>query len=176
MSKTTPCEGLLCYYKGVAKGQVNKNKLGKRRGSKDSENHARSAKEPWVLLTSLEGHNVAKKAVKIYKRRMQIEEGFRDLKSSKYGFGFEHAHSWKIARIENLLLIAMLASLVAWIIGWLAEKEELHYEFQANSIKHRRVLSLFFLGCRVIKKDIEIKHKTIGSITKQLLWADSYVC
>jgi len=53
---------------------------------------------------------------------MQIEEGFRDFKSPKYSFGFEHAGSWKIARIDNLLLIAMLASLVAWMISWLAEK------------------------------------------------------
>lgn len=173
LSKSTPCEGLLCYYKGSAKGRVNKNKLGQRRGSKDSKNHARSAKEPWILLTSLEGRHVAKKVVKIYKRRMQIEEGFRDLKSSKYGFGFEQAHSGKIARIENLLLIAMLASLIAWTMGWLAEKEDLHYEFQANSIKHRRVLSLFYLGCRVIKKKIKIKFKAISHITGQLEWAEN---
>jgi len=172
LSKSTPCHGILCYYKGEAKGRVNKNKLGLRRGSKDSGNQARAAKEPWILMTSLKGRGVAKKVVTIYKRRMQIEQGFRDLKSSKYGFGFEHAHSWKIERIDNLLLIAMLASMVAWMIGLQAEKEELHYLFQANSIKDRRVLSLFYLGCRIIKKRIEVKHKAISSITNQLIWAD----
>ncbi len=104
-------------------------------------------------MTSLDGYHVAKRVVKIYQCRIQIEEGFRDLKSSKYGFGFEQARSHKIERIENLLLIAMLASLVAWVIGWLAEKEKLHYQFQANSIKDRRVLSLFYLGCRIIKEE-----------------------
>ncbi len=173
LSKTTPCEGVLCYYKGLTKGRVNKNKLGCRRGSKDSENRARSAKEPWLLMTSLDGHQVAKKVIQIYKRRMQIEEGFRDLKSSKYGFGFEQARSRKIARIENLLLIAMLASFIAWVIGWLAEKENLHYQYQANSIKNRRVLSLFYLGCRVIKKKMKLKHKAIGNITRQLEWAEN---
>ena len=176
LSKSEPIEGVLCYYKGTTKGRVNKNKLGQRRQSTDSKNNAKSAKEPWVLLTSLEGYSVAKRVVKIYQCRMQIEEGFRDLKSSKYGFGFEQAHSYKIERIENLLLIAMLASLIAWVVGWFAEKEKLHYKFQANSIKHRRVLSLFYLGCRIIKKKIRIKLKSLSTIAELLIWAETGKC
>ena len=84
---------------------------------------------------------------------MQIEEGFRDLKSSKYGFGFENARSKNKKRIEILLLIASVASFIAWLIGWATEKNKLHYQFQSNTIKNRRVLSLFYLGCRVIKKE-----------------------
>jgi len=170
LSKCTPCEGSLYYYKGKSKNRINKNKLGKKRGSKDSQNYARSNKEPWVLLSSLEGRGMAKRVVKIYKHRMQIEEGFRDLKSTKYGFGFEHTHSKNIMRLENLLLIAMLASIVAWIIGWQAEKEKLHYQFQANSIKNRRVLSLFFLGCRIIKKKIRLEP--IKFTSNQFVWAE----
>ena len=176
LSKTESIEGVLCYYKGKAKGRVNKNKLGQRRQSTDSQNNAKSAKDPWVIMTSLDVYHVAKRVVKIYQCRMQIEEGFRDLKSSKYGFGFEQARSNKIERIENLLLIAMLASLVAWVVGWFAEKEKLHYQFQANSIKHRRVLSLFYLGCRIIKKKIRIKFKSLSSITEQLIWAEKETC
>ncbi len=102
--------------------------------------------------------------------RTHLKEGFRDLKSTKYGFGFEHTHSKNIMRLENLLLIAMLASIVAWIIGWQAEKEKLHYQFQANSIKNRRVLSLFFLGCRIIKKKIRLELIKFNS--SQLVWAE----
>lgn len=171
LSKSATIEGVLCYYKAAMKGRVNKNKRGQPSKSTDSQDKAKSAKEPWVLITSLDGHHIAKRVVKIYQCRMQIEEGFRDLKSSKYGFGFEQARSSKIKRIENLLLIAMLASFVAWIVGWFAEKEKLHYQFQANSIRHRRVLSLFYLGCRVIKKKIRINIKSISSITEQLIWA-----
>ena len=54
---------------------------------------------------------------------MEIEESFRDLKSSRYGFGFENSYSQKINRIEILLLVAMLASLVAWLTGLVSEKE-----------------------------------------------------
>lgn len=92
---------------------------------------------------------------------MQIEEGFRDLKSSRYGFGFENAYSKKRDRIAVLLLIAMLASFIAWLIGWAAEKEGMHYQFQSNTIKNRRVISLFFLGCRIIRRKIKIAMSKI---------------
>jgi hypothetical protein len=55
-----------------------------------------------------------------------------------------------------LLLIAALAGRLAWVIGWLAERQQLHYQFQANSIKHRRVLSLLYLGCEVIRRKITL--------------------
>jgi len=171
LSKTTPCEGTLCYYKGLAKGRSKKTKQGKRCQSSDSECIAQSAKEPWVILSSLTGRGIAKRVVKIYKQRMQIEEGFRDLKSSKYGFGFQHAMSKRIFRIENLLLIAMLASFIAWIVGGSAEKENIHYQFQANSIKSRRVLSLFYLGCRVIKKNTSVTLHKITDLIDELSWA-----
>jgi hypothetical protein len=122
----------------------------------------KAAREPWLLATSLcKGYFMPKKMVKKYAMRMQIEEGFRDLKSSRYGFGFENAYSKKRARIEILLLIAMLAAYIAWLTGWVAEKSGLHYQFQSNTIKTRRVLSLFFLGCQVIKKKIKISIRML---------------
>ena len=81
---------------------------------------------------------------------MQIEEGFRDLKSTKYGFGFEHVNTRHIYRLNIFFLLAMLSTFLAWIMGWLAEKSNLQGQYQANSIKHIRILSLFYLGCRVI--------------------------
>ena len=61
-----------------------------------------------------------------------------------------------IKRIEILLLIAMLASFIAWLTGWIAEKMGLQYQFQSNTTKNRRVLSLFFLGCQVIRRKVRI--------------------
>ncbi len=174
LSKSYPVEGTLCYYKGKARGRISRNKLGQKRQCSDSKDYSRSAKEPWVLMTSIDGHKVAERVVKIYRTRMQIEEGFRDLKSSQYGFGFEQSYTQTRYRIENLLLIAMLASLVAWLAGWQGEQEKRHYEFQANSVKERRVLSLFYLGCRLIKKKVKLKIKPLNEITERLKWCDSY--
>jgi hypothetical protein len=155
----------LCIYKG----KYLKKPRTKRSGRKPTE-YREAAKEPWVLATSLsESYFLAKKITIKYSKRMQIEEGFRDLKSSQYGFGLEKAHSKAPARIEVLLLIAMLASFLAWLTGWIAEKNGLHLQFQSNSVKNRRILSLFFLGCQIIKKRIAIPINLLEAATHQAL-------
>jgi len=161
LCRTNSLETNLYIFKGKRKGRSLLNLLGKKRRDTNSMDQRKSAKEAWVLASSLTGRSMAKRVVKIYKMRMQIEEGFRDLKSSRYGFSFEDAYSRKRERIEVLLLIAALASLIAWLTGWLAERNNLHYQFQSNSIKKRRVLSLFYLGCRVISKEVKIPIKDL---------------
>jgi Transposase DDE domain len=139
-------------------------------GKRDVSNYRRSAKEPWLLASSLPGNSPVKikRVIKLYKTRMQIEEGFRDLKNPKYGFGLRNAYSRDRKRIEVLLLIAMLASLIAWLCGYVAEKNEWHYQFQVNSIKTRRILSLFFLGCQVIKRHFEITIDMLESALQEI--------
>ena len=141
----------LYRYKGKALGRKNKTKRGKIKQTNQSKKHAKANKEPWLLVSSLLiNSKTAKKVVEIYSFRMQIEEGFRDLKSTKYGFGFEHVNTRHIYRLNVFFLIAMLASFLAWVIGWLGEKVNLQAQYQANSTKKRRVLSLFYLGYRII--------------------------
>ena len=48
---------------------------------------------------------------------MQIEQSFRDLKSHRYGCAFEDTLTRDPRRLEMLLLIHALASLVAWLEG-----------------------------------------------------------
>lgn len=157
LCKSNPLELNLCLFKAKRKRRKGVNKVGEKRRDTTSLDHRKSAKEPWLLVTSLSASSfLAKQAVKKYSTRMQIEESFRDLKSSRYGFGFENAYTQGIRRIEILLLIAMLSSFIAWLIGWIAEKMGLHYQFQSNTTKNRRVLSLFFLGCQIIRRKITI--------------------
>lgn len=138
------------------------NALGKKGKHKKDREYSKSWNEPWLLVSSLkEGHAIEKKVVKIYSCRMQIEEAFRDLKSSKYGFSFEKSLTKNLARIQVLLLIAMVASIIAYLTGLIAEQNKWHYKFQANTVKNRRVLSLFNLGCRIIKKNFN--HMCISS-------------
>ncbi len=156
----------LYRYKSKKIGRKSKTKRGNVRRSAQSLQHAKGANEPWLLVSSLpENSKIAKKVVDIYSLRMQIEGGFRDLKSTKYGFGFEHVNTSHIYRLNVFFLIAMLATFLAWIIGWLGEKSNLQSQYQANSISSVRVLSLFYLGCRIIirAKD-EIKNVCIQSV------------
>ncbi len=156
----------LYRYKSEKTGRKAKTKRGNVQKNGRALQHAKGGKEPWLLVTSLsESGNIAKKIIKIYRRRMQIEECFRDLKSTKYGFGFEHVNTKHIYRLNVFFLIAMLASFLAWVIGWLAEKCNLHPQYQANSIRSIRILSLFYLGCRIIvRARDEIKNACIQSV------------
>ncbi|NQZ09406.1 MAG: hypothetical protein HRT35_19805 [Algicola sp.] len=65
--------------------------------------------------------------------------------------GFNASKSYKINRIEILMLIAAVAALILIIIGTAVEQAGMHLRYQANTEKKRRVLSLHFLGCEVIK-------------------------
>jgi hypothetical protein len=157
LCKSNSLELNLCLFKGKRKRRKSMNKVGKKRRDTTSLEYRKSANEPWMLVTSLPvSSSLAKQVIKKYSTRMQIEESFRDLKSSRYGFGFENAHTQGIKRIEILLLIAMLASFIAWLTGWVAERMGLQYQFQSNTTKNRRVLSLFFLGCQVIRRKVRI--------------------
>ncbi len=112
--------------------------------------------------------------IRLYFLRMEIEEGFRDLKSSQFGFSFEHAYSIKIRRIQVLLMIAMLAAYILFFIGWIAEKNKWYYQFQANTDKKKRVLSLFYLGCRVVKKKLRIIKSAIFKAFQELRISPSW--
>lgn len=82
---------------------------------------------------------------------MQIEQNFRDDKSMKYGFSWRFSKSTGVNRMSILCLIASLASIALWFVGYEAERRNWHTKFQANTIKNRRVLSFLTLAKQVIK-------------------------
>ncbi len=125
-------------------------RITKRIGQKAAVEARKRAKEPWLLATSLTFAN-PKKIVKIYSVRFQIEEYFRDAKNSRFGWSFEHARSRDENRIEVLLIIATLAMIATTLVGQTAERLGMHRGFQANTVKLKRVLSLFFLGKNIIQ-------------------------
>ncbi|MDB5969231.1 MAG: ISXoo8 transposase [Hydrocarboniphaga sp.] len=77
---------------------------------------ARAAKEPWLLAHSetLNAYS-PQQIVRWYALRMQIESSFRDLKSHRYGCAFEDTLTRSAERLDVLLMIHMLATLVAWL-------------------------------------------------------------
>jgi hypothetical protein len=161
LSKSTPIECYLFLYKGKKKGRIDKTQSGKRAKGKYSRTVAKAKKEPWVLATSLSGGDrIAKKVILLYKRRMQIEEGFRDVKNSRLGFSLEESKTYTLKRFEILLLIAMLAILAVSLLGKIGTQRGIQYDYQANTIRHRTVLSLFFLGCQMTRQgNIDFKKE-----------------
>lgn len=146
-----------CYlYKHKLKGRTKLTKTGKKDQSNVSKKAAAGYREPWVLVSSLDGFSAISRVIKIYKFRMTIEGSFRDAKSTEFGFSLNENKTIKAERYAVWLVISTLAYIIAWIVGFAAEKVKLHYDFQANTYRHRRVLSFFYLGCQIIRKKLEL--------------------
>jgi hypothetical protein len=104
-------------YKIAAKGRHNLNRSGLPRKSGSPQSHSKGAKEPWLLSISLNVSNTfAKQTVSIYRKRIQIEEEFRDMKSRLYGLGFDYNKSKLLRRLAVLTLMTTLACLIAMLI------------------------------------------------------------
>ncbi|MBT0144201.1 transposase, partial [Vibrio campbellii] len=137
-------------YKGQPKGRK------AHRHSRTCQKHSagkvfhKGAKEPWLLVTNIPNHVLnGVKITRLYAKRMQIEESFRDLKSPAYGLALRHNRTRCTKRIDILLLMALMAEIIMWWNGLIAMQAKWHYDFQANTIKHRRVLSIPRLGKEV---------------------------
>ncbi|WP_317618134.1 transposase [Marinomonas arctica] len=108
--------------------------------------------------------------VNIYKRRMTIEEAFRDTKNEYYGLGLKRSRSQSIERLQTLLLIALLAQWCLYVIGKAAEMQGYHRHFQSNTITTRRVLSYCYLAKRILKTSrYEITEKMLFEALDLLL-------
>jgi hypothetical protein len=147
---------ILCHFYvflDKKKQRVQKNLRGKRIQSSVSLKHEKREREPWLLVSSLSTENYTPAhIITIYRKRMQIEEAFRDLKNTRNGFSLRHCRSVDVQRLNVALLIAALAMLLLWIIGLMAKQHQQHYSYQANSIRHRPVLSVFTIGWQTLKR------------------------
>ena len=108
-------------------------------------------KDPWLIATSLpDTYGAAKRIMKLYALRMQIEETFRDYKGRRWGFGLQYARSRDPQRWAILLLIGTLATVIHWLVGLAARAHSYARHFQANTFKKRAVLSVCFLGQQLL--------------------------
>jgi Transposase DDE domain len=84
----------------------------------DARRHRKSAREPWLLATSLSrAQYTPAQVVVMYGKRMQIEESFRDLKSHRYGMGFEDSQTRDSKRLSVLMLLNLLAGFATWLLS-----------------------------------------------------------
>lgn len=132
--------------------------------------HSKAATEPWLLATNIPPHYLSStQVVKLYSKRMQIEEAFRDLKSPAYGQGLRCSGSRDPKRLDILLLIALLAQFLLWIIGLAAKAHQWQRHYQANTVKSRSVLSTIRLGKEVRRRPIQpLQYKELVSALRQL--------
>ncbi|MBB3192513.1 IS4 family transposase [Halomonas cerina] len=153
IAESNPLTTHMVLYHRPPKGRKHRNKRGQVSHEGRSRAMAQRQKEPWVLVSNLpERSTLADKLVAIYRQRMQIEEGFRDIKSPLFGLGFGMHRSRQGKRIEILLLIAMLANLAVMVAGLDVRASRQHRRYQSNSIRHRNVLSVWRLGLEWLRR------------------------
>jgi len=180
MSRRNPIECKMVVVKKRKQGRKDLTATGKlARKSKHSRSNAAREKEPWLLATSLDAKDkkhVAKKVVKIYQSRMQIEESFRDLKS---GLNFNESNTRQPKRLDVLLVIAIIAQFVLYLLGVAVKNQGLHRRYQANSIKDKNILSYQFIGLRAFKdrylKLQKLHFEHAFTLIQQLIREQRYV-
>lgn len=150
--RSQPLPGRLVVVRHPARGRHDKTLHGHQRRSNMSRKHAKQAKEPWLLIASpsLQART-AKEIVRLYKTRMQIEENFRDTKSTRVGLGIARQHNTRLERARNLLLIAALASFVLWLIGSIAKHQQWEHWVRVNSSSPHPDYSTLTLARLVIR-------------------------
>ena len=115
--------------------------------------YRRLHRAPWLLATSFHHHQGrSQRIARLYAQRMQIEETFRDMKNPRWGFGLNYARCNDGRRLEVLLLIAALASLVLWLVGVYGRVRNWVRRLQANTETCRPVLSIFFVGQQLLRR------------------------
>lgn len=155
LNKSHSLEGYFYRYKSQPKDRHAYTRSGRHSDTDKSKRYAKQHKEAWVLFSSIEAP--AKQIIKAYENRMTIEENFRDTKSARFGLALDLTRSKKKNRYIIMLMIAMIVSTIAYLIGTIGEMKNLQHDFQANSIKHKRILSRFFLGCEMIFREYKFR-------------------
>jgi hypothetical protein len=151
--RSNPLQAVFVLVRQPQQGRRDKTASGQRARSNKSREAARRAREPWLLVASTGFADwSAKRLVKVYRQRMQIELSFRDLKSQHFGSGLECSASKGIGRFTVLVLIASLAALLLWLIGTAAERSGWHTRMRPGSGK-RRAYSRVFLARLLLTLD-----------------------
>ncbi len=159
-SEYARCDDHFYLHKKEPKGRKNKrSRCGIARPSQ-LKDASPAAKEPWLIFSSTDDFK-PRVIMKLYSRRMQIEQHFRDEKSERFGFGLRASYSRSAGRVLALSLLATLSTIVLWLVGYHAENKGLHLRYQANSVRTRRVITYLTLAENVLRQSPLILKRTV---------------
>lgn len=151
--RSNPVACYLHLVKRPKRYRVRKSVFGEPVRCAQSLTQARAQREPWLLAASPSlAHLSPARIVNFYTSRMQIEEAFRDLKCVRYGLGFALNLSRVRERLATLLLIALFAFFVLWLIGSQALARGIQFHYQSNTRRTRPVLSVFSLAAQLVRR------------------------
>ncbi len=153
--RNNPLQALAVTVRQPKKNRHKMTIRGNRSRSKHNAVHTKRNSEPWVIVysTSLDACPYLE-VLKLYKKRMQIELGFRDTKSIAYGLGLCQRRSVTLERRAVLCLIAACASWLLWCIGEVAKEKSMTYHLRPNSSSPRPPYSALFTARLLLSKKL----------------------
>lgn len=107
-------------------------------------------KDPWLLVTSLQ--DGARDVITFYGRRFETEETYKDFKDVRHGLQLKGQRIKCPKRLARLIAVQTIAYWLMVMAGLYGESLGLHQKMQANTIKHRRVLALWRVGRKLLRK------------------------
>lgn len=120
---------------------------------------ARANAEPWLLMVSPALDALpAEEIVRIYAKRMQIEESFRDLKNERFGHALCHSQTRKPDRLLMLILLDTLVAYAAFWLGILAKQQGI----DRRLLPHRQAAKRCTPQLSVVRIGREILRRTIA--------------
>ncbi len=108
--------------------------------------HAEPAPEPWYLITSLQD---PKEAVCHYRRRMWIEESFRDAKSR---LGLDRLWMAEPDRMERMMILVAVVMLLSVLVGLRWRRRHPGRDPQLSTKRRGGALSVFRTGRELIRQ------------------------
>ncbi len=99
---------------------------------------------------------------------MRIEEGFRDLKSIRFGIGLRLQGSRSPARLNVLLLIAAIMAFAIYLCGQHAKTVGMARSYQANT-SLGNVLSLFSIGRQWLRRPEQLSGRTWRALEDKMM-------
>ena len=155
LTRSNPLVCHLVVYRGKAQGRKQYTYAGNvaqpRVAAVVSVPHASGNPGYWLATSLPVTRTLARQVVRLYRLRMSIEEGSRDMKSHQFGLGLTYHRCASVERLQVLVFIASLALLVLWLVGTATIAQGAHYQFQANSVRHKRILSVLFVGLQMVQ-------------------------
>jgi len=155
--RNAPWACRVVVYRKPPRGRKHRNRFGHVARSKVSLQCASREREPWLIVASPALADLsARQLVALYGRRMQIELSFRDLKSHRYGQGFEDSLTRSGKRIEVLLLVNALTAFASWLAGLACEALDIaHWLSPRRST--RKLYSVVRLGREALVRSWSIE-------------------
>jgi hypothetical protein len=145
-------------YRKPHQGRKHRNRFGVVARNKVSLQCAAREREPWLIVASPALVDLsARQLIALYGRRMQIESSFRDLKSHRYGQGFEDSLTRSGKRIEILLLVNALAAFASWLAGLACEATGIAHWLSPRG-SARRLYSVLRLGREALVRSWLTEH------------------